>query len=124
MARISGQAQERFNKTGYMTPEFSWNNESAFGAYNNQTNAWEWNSMGQNSTIYKMMSWAKQQYATVWGITADEAGVQPDYFTETYFAGLELPPNQAASQYGLLVPLVCLYKIDWQKYYSATNSTA
>jgi len=125
MARISGDARGRFFNTGYMNDEISWDNETSFGAYSNQTNRWEWNDKGLNSTIFKMMSWAEQTYANTYGLTVqDQASTEPIYFEEAYFAGMELIPSQAAVQFGLLVPMVCLYKIDWDSYYAATNSTA
>jgi len=48
----------------------------------------------------------------------DEANVQhPVYFKEAYIAGLDLSPNDSL-KYNGLVPLVCLYEINWQKYYT------
>jgi hypothetical protein len=44
--------------------------------------------------------------------------VQPEYFTEAYFAGVDLNPIDASAKYGGLIPLVALYEIDWQKYYT------
>jgi hypothetical protein len=35
------------------------------------------------------------------------------YFTPEFIAGLD----NDGSKYGGVVPLVCLYKIDWDKYY-------
>jgi hypothetical protein len=110
-----------------MTANYQWTNKTAFG-YNETSGQLTWNDMGTNSTIYKMMSWAKQRYASTYsssyGISADVAGTQPTYFLDDqnggYFAGLELDPATAYQQYGGLIPMVCLYKIDWQKYYNAT----
>jgi len=117
MARISGQARERLGAV--------WTDETAFGVANNQTGAWEWNDMGKNSTIYKLMSYAKQRWAEVSGaaagVFADEPGMQPEYFKEAYFAGETLNPIDASTKYGGLIPLVALYEIDWEKYYSATG---
>jgi hypothetical protein len=42
---------------------------------------------------------------------------QPIYFTEAFVSGESLTPSDSSSKYGGLVPLVALYKIDWQKYY-------
>jgi hypothetical protein len=130
MARISGQARDRFIQTGFIDENSAWpkpgeDAEATFGAVNNQTNAWAWNDVGKNSTIYKLMSWAKQRWVDVSGtpngIGADEAGVQPTYFKEKYFAGENLNPIDAAAKYGGLIPIVALYEIDWQKYYNATG---
>jgi dolichyl-diphosphooligosaccharide--protein glycosyltransferase len=125
MARISGQARQRLIDSGFMNASASWTDENAFGAPNNQTGVWEWNAMGKNSTIYKLMSYAKQRWVEETGIfyqvTTDEQAVVPEYFNETYFSGLNLNPIDAQSKYGGLIPMVALYKIDWQKYYNATG---
>jgi hypothetical protein len=114
MARISGQAQQRFIHDGWLpNEESSWNNESKFGAFTNNT--WVWNDFGMNSTIYKMLSWAKQRWCNTFGITPDETGVQPTYFKEAYFAGVNLNPNDAG-KYGGIIPIVAIYEIDWTKY--------
>jgi hypothetical protein len=113
MARISGQAKNRLNA--------AWTDENHFGQVNNSTNAWEWNDAGTNSTIYKLMSWAKQRWTDASGLVVpDRAGVQPTYFKEAYFAGEDLSFDIVMSKYGGLVPLVALYEIDWDAYYSAT----
>ena len=72
------------------------------------------------------MSWAKQRWtdgtaASGIQVLPDEAGVQPEYFKEAYFAGEDLTPLDASVKYGGLIPLVALYEIDWQKYYNATS---
>jgi hypothetical protein len=123
MARISGQARDRFIQTGFIDENSSWTNEDTFGSADNQTGQWIWNDVGKNSTIYKLLSWAKQRWTDVSGggyIYPDEAGVQPEYFTEAYFAGLDVSP----AKYGGIIPLVALYEIDWQKYYNATSPTS
>ena len=112
MADISGHARDRYINEGFMTADYQWTNKTAFG-YNETSGQVAWNDMGTNSTIYKMMGWAKQEWATKWGINPDVAGTQPTYFTEAYFAGLELDPTTAVQQYGTLIPMVCLYKINW-----------
>jgi dolichyl-diphosphooligosaccharide--protein glycosyltransferase len=125
MARISGEAQQRYINEGFMNDNLKWTDENAFGAPNNQTGTWEWNTMGKNSTIYKLMSYAKQQWADISGVpagvTADEPGVQPTYFKEAYFSGEELNPVAASTKYGGLIPIVALYEIDWDSYYNATG---
>ena len=125
MARISGQARDRFVQTGLISAELAWTDENTFGAINNETRTWQWNDVGKNSTVYKLMSWAKQRWVDVSGVesgvAADEAGVQPTYFKEAYFAGENLNAIDASAKYGGLIPLVALYEIDWQKYYNATS---
>ena len=125
MARISGQAKDRLIQTGFMDPNAAWTDENHFGKVNNQTNAWEWNDAGTNSTIYKLMSWAKQRWTDTPGglVLPDRTGVQPTYFKEAYFAGKDLSFDSAMSQYGGLVPMVALYEIDWQAYNNATATS-
>jgi dolichyl-diphosphooligosaccharide--protein glycosyltransferase len=118
MARISGSAsaQLRFTTGGFLPEQSSWTNETTFGAYNSTTNRWVWNDVGTNTTIYKMMSWAKQRWCDDSSITPDGPGVEPTYFKEAYFAGVNLAPSDAG-KYGGIVPLVCIYEIDWAKYH-------
>jgi hypothetical protein len=131
MARISGEAETRLLSdetfgTSWMNSDYKWTNETTFG--NTTTNAsgqnvFNWSSMGLNSTIFKLMSDAEQQYASKYGIpVTGQTGEAPTYFTPAYIAGLEISPS-ASGQYGLLVPLVALYKINWDAYNAATNST-
>ena len=121
MARISGQARDRFIKEGLLDENSAWTNEHTF--YN--TTSGEWFDNGKNTTIYKLMSWAKQRWVDVSGapnqIGIDEAGVEPTYFKEAYFAGENLNPIDASAKYHGLIPIVALYEIDWQKYYNATG---
>jgi asparagine N-glycosylation enzyme membrane subunit Stt3 len=125
MARISGQARERFISDGIISADEAWTDENDFGKVSNTTYAWEWNDMGKNSTIYKLLSWAKQRWVDVGGaessIQADEAGVKPTYFKEGYFAGEEVTALQASSKYSGLIPIVAMYEIDWDSYYNATG---
>ncbi len=124
MARISGEAQQRFINEGFMDANLQWTDENAFGAASNQTGTWEWNTMGKNSTIYKLMSYAKQRWADVSGesagVSVDEPGVQPSYFREAYFSGEQLNPVDASTKYSGLIPIVALYEIDWENYYGTT----
>ncbi len=125
MARISGGAENRLKDAGFMTDEYSWSNEEAFGNYTTTASgaqAWTWNDMGTNSTIYKLMSYAEQKWATANGFTAVETAATPTFFQEAYIAGSEITYNQAANQYGTLIPLVCLYKIDYDAYNNATGT--
>jgi hypothetical protein len=120
MAKISGQARDRFIQTGFIDAKSAWTNEATFGNVSS-TNTWQWNDVGKNSTIYKLMSWAKQLWCdgTNGLIQPDEQGVQPTYFKVAYIAGLDVPPTK----YGGLIPLVALYEIDWQAYYNATATS-
>lgn len=119
MARISGEARDRFIEAGFIDDNSAWNDEITFGGYNNETNRWEWNSVGKNSTIYKLMSWGKQRWSEETGfVFPDDTGIKPEYFKEAFFAGLELSASDALNQYRGIVPLVSLYEIDWQKYYA------
>jgi dolichyl-diphosphooligosaccharide--protein glycosyltransferase len=125
MARISGNARTRLINSGFIDETSSWTDEYKFGAADNTTGRWVWNDVGKNSTIYKLMSWAKQRWTEVSGmgyVVPDEQGLQPTYFKEAYFAGEELNPIDAAQKYGG-IPIVALYEIDWQKYYNATSPT-
>jgi dolichyl-diphosphooligosaccharide--protein glycosyltransferase len=125
MARISGQARDRFIRTGFIDANSSWTDETTFA----NTTSGAWYDSAKNATIYKLMSWTKQRWCDVSGgglVYPDEAGVQPEYFKEAYFAGLDLTLYTAypIGTNTWLVPLVCLYEIDWQKYYNATSPTS
>jgi dolichyl-diphosphooligosaccharide--protein glycosyltransferase len=120
MARISGKAHDRFVAENFIDEQSAWTDETPFGAFNNETNKWEWNEeFGMNSTIYKLMSYGKALWCGTYGVQDPDMPVAPEYFEEAYFAGLDLSPSDASNKYGGLVPLICLYKIDWQKYYSS-----
>jgi dolichyl-diphosphooligosaccharide--protein glycosyltransferase len=122
MARISGEAKKRFIDEGLLDENSAWTNETTF--YNATAQAWY--DSGKNATIYKLMSWAKQRWCEVSGmsyVTPDEAGVQPTYFNETYFAGEERSLSSAfqVASDTWIVPMVCLYEINWQAYYNTTS---
>ncbi len=124
MARISGLARDRFVQDGYISEEEAWTDENDFGAPSNTTRAWEWNDAGKNSTIYKLLSWAKQSWVdnnSGSNVISDEEGVEPTYFKQAYFAGLDLTAVQASAKYSGLIPLVALYEIDWEAYDSAVE---
>jgi dolichyl-diphosphooligosaccharide--protein glycosyltransferase len=119
MAKISGEAESRLVDEGYMNDQYSWTNETTFGHYNSTTGAWMWNDAGTNSTIYKLMSWGKQRWCDQNSVSPDVTGVEPTYFKEAYFAGETLSYSDAQSSYGAgIIPLVCIYKIDWQAFQS------
>jgi dolichyl-diphosphooligosaccharide--protein glycosyltransferase len=124
MADISGQAHDRLLEDGFMTSDYQWTDKTAFG-YNATTGQSTWNDMGRNSTIYKLMGWAKQRWAEESGayqygvlVTPDEESVQPLYFKEAYFAGEDVSPYKYSGR----IPIVALYEIDWEKYHNATNT--
>jgi hypothetical protein len=114
MARISGQSAYKRNWPGW-----DWTDESTFGNYYNATtywpNNWLWNNRGYNTTIYKLMTWARTQYCNTYQVVDPDAGnvTKPQYFEPEYIAGLTLAPQDAISKLGNLVPLVALYKIDY-----------
>jgi len=112
MARISGSATQDQRAAW---PDWNWTDETPFGSFNNDTNKWEWSAQGLNTTIYKLMSWGRNRWCTVNGITDPQAAnvTQPLLFKEEYFAGLNLTPTDAGNKYGGLIPLVLLYKIDY-----------
>lgn len=121
MARISGEAKSRFINEGLMTSDYQWSNESAFGTQG--TSGWNWNDMGTNSTVYKLMSYAKDQWGNTVGsqaqITTNLGGIIPTYFKEKYISGLDA----TTLSYGGIVPLVALYEIDYAKYNADFNMT-
>jgi asparagine N-glycosylation enzyme membrane subunit Stt3 len=126
MARISGQSGHEPSSAVNVTkwPGWDWTDERAFGSFPNSTtstsptywpNNWIWNARGYNTTIYKLISYARNQYCTAQGVVDPDAGnvTKPVYFEPAYIAGLTLTPQVAASSYGNLVPLVALYKVDY-----------
>jgi hypothetical protein len=131
MARISGQGMTRLVNQSYVDQADSWTDENAFGSFDNNTQSstygqWLWNNKGTNSTIYKLMSYALERWVEVGGtsnaqyqVSAGMQAVQPTYFTEQYFAGEDTDPLA----YGGLIPVVALYKINWNAYDNAINAT-
>jgi hypothetical protein len=122
MARISGQAKERFMNESLMDASYNWTDETTFS---NQTSG-AWYDSGKNATIYKLMSWGKQTWCNTQGsgyILPDEAGVEPTYFKKAYFAGEErsFQNSYQVSSETWIIPLVCLYEINWDAYYNATS---
>jgi dolichyl-diphosphooligosaccharide--protein glycosyltransferase len=120
MARISGQARDRFISEGLLDENSAWTDDTDF--YNQTTGAWY--DDAKSATIYNLMGWAKQRWCDVSGegvVTPDEKGVEPTYFTEAYFAGEDLSLSDLYQVYGGLIPMVCLYEINWDAYYNATS---
>jgi len=118
MARISGKAYDRFVSMG-LHPD--WTNETTFGEWSSTANRWTWNERGIESTVYVLMSWGKHRWCTLNNVleVTHEEPAEPQYFKEVFIAGLNLSVDEARSKYGGFVPLVCLYEVDWQKYYSS-----
>jgi dolichyl-diphosphooligosaccharide--protein glycosyltransferase len=114
MARISGGAQQRLKDEGFMDPNQAWSDEYAFGNYSS-TNQWQWNAQGQNTTIYKLLTNTEHVFtnSTSGIVEPTSAEVDLKYFEPVYISGTEI---QTPLQYGGLIPLVALYKIDWDAY--------
>lgn len=126
MASISGKARERFIKQGLISEGEMWtsNFEDVKQMFGNSTLGISWHdsdrdgsideneyvqvSKGQNCTIYKLMRYAMERWLQV-----QKGGSPPAtkllYFSEAYIAGLE----NDGTKYGGIVPLVCLYKINY-----------
>jgi len=126
MASISGTAEQWYIQNGYMSATTStvWKADTAFGNTSSTTGQWVWNNQGGNCTIYELMNYAEVTYCNEWtaagvSITPSTTTTTPTYFTEAYFAGL----NTSPFQYGGLIPLVAIYKIDYPAYYTATGTT-
>ncbi|MEM1563327.1 MAG: STT3 domain-containing protein, partial [Candidatus Bathyarchaeia archaeon] len=130
MAAISGKGRSRFIEGGFISESEMWNEKlddvrKLFGNYTLGTN-WididkngqvgdgelEPNPRGQNTTIYKLMRYAVESWKQQHGLSSST--IELLYFTPEYIAGLD----NDGSKYGGVVPLVCLYKINWEKYYS------
>ena len=122
MASISGAARERIINDGWIDENTMWTDENDFGQLNTQTGTWDWNAAGRDSTIYKLMSWAKQLYtespaAISVPVIPDEVSVEPSYFKPAFISGSEISPFE----YGGVIPLVALYEIDYESYYNSTS---
>ena len=126
MASISGKARERLINGGFIPEEEMWteNLDEVRRTFGNYTLGTSWAdkngdgqigsdeliavSKGQNSTIYKLMNYAVERWKQ-----ENKGGSQPTtrltYFSEAYIAGLD----NDGSKYGGIVPLVCLYKIEY-----------
>jgi hypothetical protein len=127
MARISGTYEQQYISEGYMgtSPGLTeWKDEAAFGNYSSTTGAWTWNSQGENCTINELMYDAAEQYCSALSssgisISPSWTASMPTYFTPVQIFGINTSPYQ----YGGLVPLVALYKINYGAYYQATGKT-
>lgn len=120
MARISGQAKDRFMNSSFMDADHAWTDEFAFGNYSSATNQWEWNAQGKNSTIYKLLTYTVKQYCDNFSgiITPYYETVEPTYFKTKYIAGVD----ENFNRFDGVIPLVGLYEIDWEAYNNATRT--
>ncbi len=118
MARISGEAKDRLISEGFMNPNQAWTDEYAFGNTSSTTNQWVWNTQGQNTTIYKLLSNTEHVFtnSTNGYVQPSSSAVTLNYFEPVYVSGAEIT---SLNQYGGLIPLVALYKIDWDAYNAA-----
>jgi hypothetical protein len=125
MARISGTYEQTYIKAGYMSPlTTEWKDETSFGTYSNTTGQFSWNPQGENCTLNEIMYSAASQYcqavtASGTQLTPSWTATMPTYFTPAYIGGA----NTSPSTFGGLIPLVCIYKINYQAYYNATGTT-
>jgi asparagine N-glycosylation enzyme membrane subunit Stt3 len=125
MASISGKARERFIRQGLISEDEMWSSDldKVREKFGNYSLGYHWHdsnkdgsvgsdelitvNKGQNSTIYKLMNYAVERWRQV-----QKGGSPPTihllYFSEAYIAGLE-----NGSGYGGVIPLVCLYKINY-----------
>jgi dolichyl-diphosphooligosaccharide--protein glycosyltransferase len=126
MASISGKARDRLINGGFIPEEEMWtdNLDEVRRIFGNYTLGTSWTdkngdgqigsdeliavSKGQNSTIYKLMNYAVERWKQ-----ENKGGAPPTtkllYFSEAYIAGID----NDGSKYGGVVPLVCLYKIEY-----------
>jgi dolichyl-diphosphooligosaccharide--protein glycosyltransferase len=127
MARISGTYEQMYISEGYMGTDpglTEWKDETSFGSYSNTTGAWTWNSQGENCTINELMYDAAAQYCSE--LSSSGISISPSWTASmpTYFSTVQIfGINTSPSEFGGLVPLVCLYKINYEAYYKATGKT-
>ncbi len=131
MARISGEATARlmtdqtFGQT-WMNSNYQWLNETSFGNTTTSSTGGQtftYNDFGLNSTVYKLMSYAEQQWAGLNGVSSsDQTADLPSYFTQVYISGVNTSPTTAYYNYGGLIPLVALYKINYDAYNTAMGT--
>ena len=122
MARISGEAQDRLLKQGYMTPATEWTDETSFGGqYTNWPMAME--RKGPRFSHIRTDELCRGTYCNTVAagitITPDQTGTPPTYFKQAHFAGI----NTSPTQYGGLIPIVAIYEIDWASYNAAMGIT-
>ncbi len=130
MASISGEAQSRFMSnesfgTSWMNNEYNWTNQNNFGLENTTTNTWQWNAMGLNSTIFKLLSNVEQTWASENDLSnyiSGQTGATPTYFTLAHIEGLDVTTQYEIGTGVYLIPLVALYQINWSAYDNATST--
>ena len=122
MARISGQEKQRFIDKGFISAADAWTDETSFGKSNTQNSQiWDWNDKGLNCTVNELLSFAMLSYCSSVNhreptqLTRSRQQHFPKYFELVELAGADVAPTQ----YGGLVPLVAIYKIDWASYNAA-----
>jgi dolichyl-diphosphooligosaccharide--protein glycosyltransferase len=129
MVRISGKGKDRLLSSGFMDANNSWadsaDDASAFGNYTLGFNATDLNKdgdyqdegeiidniRGQNTTIYKLMTYARDLWLFQNGVI-DTPPTALTHFEEAFIAGLDLKKDEAG-KYGNIVPLVALYKVEY-----------
>ena len=88
-------------------------NETEFGEYDEQGRWSDWSAKGKSTLIYKLMTFAKKD------VLPDVPAVQQlsleplQYFEKAYFSRTSETVQDALNTYGV-VPLVCLYKINYE----------
>jgi len=97
MARIA-------NGTEWMGKTVSWKVED-FGSRNEETGIWEWNERGQATVIYKLMQYGRDMRL------GQASTVQLEYFEKAYFSQEK---GVRETQYSGIIPLVCVYKINYE----------
>lgn len=97
MARIA-------NGTEWMGETVSWKEED-FGSRNEETGVWEWNERGQATVIYKLMQYGRDVRL------GRQSTVQLEYFEKAYFSQEK---GVRETQYSGIIPLVCVYKINYE----------
>lgn len=117
MARISGSANERLTKAGFMHSGNTWTNETAFGSSDQESGGWQWSEQGINTVVYKLLSNAEYDFVSKTNgiVNATSMPVELQYFKLVHNSGAETNFGRS----GDLVPLVALYKIDWAAYNAA-----
>lgn len=127
MARISGKGKQRLIDEGFMDPDSAWTDSlEDVAKFGNQTLGMDGvdsdengsisddelvaNSRGQNTTVYKLMFYARSRWMEEQ--QGDSAPTELTYFKEAFIAGLSLTSSDA-NNYGGIVPLVALYKIEY-----------
>jgi dolichyl-diphosphooligosaccharide--protein glycosyltransferase len=126
MARISGTYEQQYIKEGYMGTSqglTEWKDETSFGNYSS-SGQWQWFSQGENCTLNELMydaaaTYCSQLSSSGFSVSPSWTATMPTYFTTVQIFGSNISPYQ----YGGLVPLVALYKINYGAYYKATGAT-